>query len=88
MTNTVQPDPKNEIAHVTLVLTDQGWQASVRRKDSTGYAIAHNPAPGIALFDALYKAGIADGPGWVNPNPLQRLKNALDRNLIERWANT
>lgn len=78
--------------HILLVETTDSttgeirWQASVGKRGGKGYSVFTDKEPGIALFGAMQRAGLADGPTWQHPDPLQRLKNALDRAIIARWA--
>ena len=75
-----------EGSDVTQVRLDwspaQGWQASIGKGVTKGYTVAIHRDPGVALFEALHRAGVTNGANWKNPNPLRRLENALDRLII------
>lgn len=73
---------KLETVSVSVVSTEKGWQANVRKPGSDGFTVAIDRDPAMALFDALHRAGLTNGADWRNPNPFRRLENALDRAIL------
>lgn len=77
----------SEVNHILLSRQPDGrWLASIGRKGESGYVIAYHEEPLMAAASALVKVG--EGDLLNSADPLRRAMNALDRNLIARWAHT